>query len=141
MPEIVFYYNVRNKLEVMKKLATKAYGSGLAVLVFARDQALQRRLDQFLWSDAALSFLPHVNCQHPLASETPILVGDDAGKLARRDILINMEDQVPDCYVDFARVLEIVGEDLQDRDRSRPRYHFYKTSGFDLVMHDMQAAA
>jgi DNA polymerase-3 subunit chi len=136
---ITFYFNAPDKLDVARKLAAKAYQSGQQALVFTADAALAQAADQAFWTAQQLSFLPHVLCGHPLAAETPVLIGDDPASLGRADVLINLESEPPGFFGRFERLLEIVTSDPADRERARERFRYFKERGYALDTHDLGA--
>lgn len=137
---ITFYFNAPDKLEVARKLASKAFQSGRQALVYAPDPAQAQALDQEFWTAQQLSFLPHVRCDHPLAAETPILIGDNPDALQKADVLINLAPEPPAFFGRFERLLEIVTPDPADRERARERYRYFKERGYALESHDLGAA-
>ncbi len=137
MTRIDFYFNAPSKILVARKLATKAFSAGQNVLVFTRDDALARELDTTFWTAQQLSFLPHVRCGHPLARQTPILIGGEPDELASADILISLGDEPPEFFGRFQRLLEVVSTDDGDRERARNRYRFFKQRGYPLETHDL----
>jgi DNA polymerase III subunit chi len=137
MTRIDFYFNAPSKPEVARKLAAKAFNAGQHVLVYTRDAAQAQELDKIFWTAQQLSFLPHVRCGHPLARQTPILIGSDPDELASADILISLDDEPPEFFGRFQRLLEVVSTDTGDRDRARQRFRFFKQRGYDLETHDL----
>jgi DNA polymerase-3 subunit chi len=137
MTRITFYFSAPDKLDVARKLASKAFAAGGGVLMYTRDPARARELDLSLWTIQPLSFLPHVACGHPLARQTSILIGTEADELASPNILINLDDEVPACLDRFQRMLEIVSTDPEDRERARSRYRSFKERGYALETHDL----
>lgn len=134
---ITFYFNAPDKLDVARKLATKAFQSGQQALVYTEDPAMAQAADQGFWTAQQLTFLPHVQCSHPLASETPILIGDKPDHLKRADVLINLDQEPPVFFGRFERLLEIVTTDPGDRERARARFKFFKERGYALETHDL----
>lgn len=137
MTRIDFYFNAPSKLDVARKLAAKAFASGSHVLVYPRDDEQARELDHAFWTAQQLSFLPHVPCGHPLARETPILIGQVPDELASMDILINLADEPPAFLDRFVRLLDIVGTDERDRERARNRFRHFKQQGYAPATHDL----
>jgi DNA polymerase-3 subunit chi len=84
-----------------------------------------------------LSFLPHVRCGHPLARQTPILIGADPDELASADVIISLDAEPPDFFGRFQRLLEIVSSEPGDRDRARQRFRFFRERGYPLDTHDL----
>jgi len=139
MTRVDFYFNAPAKAEVARKLATKSFQAGQQALVYSRQAQQCQTLDGLFWTAQQLSFLPHVRCGHPLARETPILIGDDPDELASADVLINLEDETPAFFGRFARVLEIVTLDETDRERARVRLRFFRERGYQVDTHDLTA--
>ncbi len=137
MTRIDFYFNAPSKIDVARKLATKAFNAGQHVLVYAPDPTMAQALDTAFWTAQQLSFLPHVRCGHPLARQTPILIGAEADELASADILINLAEQPPEFFGRFQRLLEVVSGESGDRERARERYRFFKQRGYPLETHDL----
>ena len=137
MTRIDFYFNAPDKADVARKLATKAFSGGQNVLVYTRDAAQIQELDKTFWTAQQLSFLPHVRCGHPLARQTPILIGAQADELSSADILINLADEPPEFFDRFQRLLEIVSTNDQDRERARQRYRQFQQRGYPLATHDL----
>ncbi len=139
MTRIDFYFNAPGKAEVARKLANKTFQTGQQALVYTRQPAKGQELDTLFWTAQQLSFLPHVRCGHALARETPILIGDNPDELSSADVLINLEDETPAFFSRFARVMEIVTTDLEDREHARARLRFFKERGYQVDTHDLTA--
>jgi DNA polymerase-3 subunit chi len=137
MTRVDFYFNAPAKAEVARKLATKAFQAGQQALVYTRQPNRGQELDGLFWTVQQLSFLPHVRCGHPLARQTPILIGDDPADLGSADVLINLEDEMPDFFGRFARVMEIVTTEPEDRERARARLRFFRERGYTVETHDL----
>lgn len=136
---ITFYFNAPDKLEVARKLATKAFQSGRQALVYTVDPGQAQAADQVFWTAQQLSFLPHVRCDHPLAKETPVLIGDNPEALGQADVLINLASEPPTFYGRFERLLEIVTPDPADRERARERLRYFRERGYASDFHDLGA--
>jgi len=140
MTRIDFYLNAASKNEVTRKLVSKALHTGSHIFIFTRDEVHARELDTYFWTSQQLSFLPHVLCGHRLADKTPILIGDDPGKMLRPDVLINLDVETPEWFARFRRLLEIVTEDRQDKEMARRRFRYFKERGYSLDVHDLKAS-
>lgn len=137
MTRVDFYFNAGDKPDVAGKLAGKVYQSGQRALLYTTDEALARDLDAALWTRQQLSFIPHVRCGHPLAKQTPILIGGDAEALASPDVLVNLSGERPPFFSRFDRLIELVSRDPADRQAARERYRFYQERGYDLKTVDL----
>lgn len=138
---ITFYFNAPDKLDVARKLAAKAFEQGQQALVYTPDAAQAQAADQRFWTAQPLSFLPHVRCGHPLAADTPILIGDNPDALKSPDVLINLAAEPPAFFARFERLLEVVTADPEDRERARARFRHFKERGYALDTHDLAAGA
>jgi DNA polymerase III subunit chi len=136
--QISFYTHAENRLTVARQLIAKAWDQKLNVLVYAPDKTSADEIDRLLWTQPALSFIPHCRDEDPRASVTPVLIGTQMDGLARADVIINLDDSPPSVFSRFDRLLEIVTADETDLMASRQRYRFYKERGYELVTHDLQ---
>jgi len=141
MTRVDFYFNAADKLEVARKLGTKAFQAGQCALLFTQDEAVVQQLEVDLWRMPALSFVPHVRCGHPLARQTPVLIGDNADDIRTPDVLINLEDEWPPCFSRFDRLIEVVSQEDADRQAARQRYRFYQERGYALNSIDLNGKA
>ena len=138
MTEVSFYTHATDKLAVARQIAAKAWGQKLNVLIYAPDPAVASAIDRLLWTQPALSFLPHCRDDHPLAGATPVIIGERADVLSRTDVLINLGSEPPPVFSRFERLVEIVTEEEADVASGRQRYRFYKDRGYELVNHDLR---
>lgn len=138
MTEISFYTFAESKLTVARQLATKAVARGMQVMLYAPDAAVAGTLDTLLWTTPAHSFLPHCRDTHPLAGQTPVLIGENVDALAQPDLMINLHHDRPGAFSRFQRLIEIVGTDPDDMTQSRQRYRFYRERGYPLTTVDLR---
>ena len=138
MTEISFYTFADDKLAVARQLTAKAFARGMHVMLYAPDQALAQTLDTILWTTPAQSFLPHCRDTHPLASQTPVLIGETVDAVKRADVMINLHHERPSAFSRFGRLLEIVGLAADDVELGRQRYRFYRERGYALNTVDLR---
>lgn len=139
MTSIDFYRNAESKLQVACRLATKAYHGAKRLIVYSPDRATLSRFDHDLWTFQQTRFVPHCFVDSPLAPETPILLATSGEALPHHDVLLNLGDEWPPFFASFERLLEVVSTDEADRERARARWTFYKSRGYDLKVHDLEA--
>ena len=139
MTSIDFYRNAENKLQVACRLATKAYQGAKRLIVYSPDRATLTRFDHDLWAFQQTRFVPHCFVDSPLAKETPILLATSGEALPHHDVLLNLGDEWPPFFASFERLLEVVSTDEADRERARARWAFYKSRGYELKVHDLEA--
>jgi DNA polymerase-3 subunit chi len=139
--EVLFYTHADNPLDVARRIATKAYGQGKQVMIYAPDATVADAIDRLLWATPALDFVPHCRDSDTQASETPVLIGTDAGALQNADVMINLHSGQPPAFARFERLVEIVGLDEAGIEQGRERWRFYKARGYALTKHDMRQNA
>jgi len=139
--EITFYTFADSPLDVARRVATKAYGQGKQVMIYAPDAAVADAIDRLLWTTPALGFVPHCRDSDALAGETPVLIGANADALRQADVMINLHTEQPPTFARFERLVEIVGQDDAGREQGRARYRFYQTRGYALKTHDLRQQA
>jgi DNA polymerase-3 subunit chi len=143
MTNIEFHHNAPDKLAAAARLVGAAVAGGARVLVYAPDRELAQRFDQVLWAHGALSFVPHVAADSPLASETPVVIAGTLEHPAAADhnqVLVNLDGELPPSFARFERLIEIVGSDDADRMPARERFRFYRDRGYPLTVSDLAAS-
>ncbi|MFK7858893.1 MAG: DNA polymerase III subunit chi [Granulosicoccus sp.] len=128
------------RLELVCKLAEKASGRGQKVYLYSSDRQLLMELDARLWDFRPLSFVAHkiLPESHILSSEDndPVLLSsDEPGN--DRNLLINLDREVPPFFSRFERTLEIVNKEPEVQAAGRERYRFYKQRGYPLQHHNV----
>jgi len=121
------------------RLAEKAYRLGHRVYVQARDADEAQRLDELLWTFSAGAFVPHrrVSPDRPAGDGDPVLVGHDEPPAGMDGVLISLQDEVPQCFSRFERMVELVGAGEDERRRARERFRFYRDRGYPLETHEV----
>jgi len=94
-------------------------------------------MDRLLWTFRDGSFIPHGLIGKAEAAHTPVLIGHGEDAEEEHDILINLNQQVPDFFSRFERVAEPIDQDAEIRKTGRTRYRFYKDRGYPLETHDI----
>ncbi len=140
MTEIDFYTHVEDRQRVACQLVLKARERNLKVLILVDDEDQLRRLDDYLWSFQAQSFVPHCRMDDPLAADTPVLLAvDTENACPHTELLVNLRNTTPPGFARFQRLLEVVSTDAQDRALARERFKFYRDRGYALRTHDLGA--
>lgn len=143
MTEVIFHFNVADKLAYACRLLRKAYARGARVWVTAEEPVLAK-LDPLLWTFAALEFVPHCR-EHakPLTrSRTPICLASSVPVDAQvaDHVLVNLGASVPQGFEGFARCIEVVSSAPDDRTAARERWKHYAAQGLILQRHDVVVA-
>jgi DNA polymerase-3 subunit chi len=137
MTSIDFYFNADDRLQVACRLAAKALKQGSRMLIYAPDADTAGRLDTLMWTWPATGFVPHSLAQAPLAAETPVLIATGEETPAPCELLLNLGAECPPHFERFARLLEVVSLNDEDKASGRSRYRFYKERGYAITSHDL----
>ena len=109
------------------KLIAKAYDNGKKVYIQTIDEATAQSFDLLLWNFNDVAFIPHQICtkttHHALVS-----IGYDCDNIFG-DILINLTQEIPPAYRNFAQLLEIIPNDETLKFTARQRYKIYQQHG------------
>jgi DNA polymerase-3 subunit chi len=116
------------------RLAERALGLGLRVLIHCSDGDQARHLDRLLWNYREDSFLPHgpVHRADPPTDLglTPILIGQDGTPETEDQILVNLTPGVPGFFERFQRVWEPLDQDPETLAAGRDRFRAYRDRGY-----------
>lgn len=139
MTELAFHFGAPDKIAYACRLLRKAVGSGARVVVIGDPDQLQV-LDEALWSLTPTDFVPHCLADAPamLRKYSPVILsaGWDAVE-QEHDVMVNLADQVPQGFDTFARLIEVVSLDPEDRSAARERWRFYSSQGYAIQRHDL----
>ena len=140
MAEVSFHFNVPDKTAYACRLLRKAWAARAQVGVLG-DAAALRALDEALWTFAAQAFIPHCSANAPahVLAATPIVLATDAETFTHDQVLLNLGQPAPGHFACFARLIEIVGTQPQDRADARQRWNLYQQSGLQPQGHDASA--
>lgn len=144
MATTTFYTHVADVSLFACRLARKAWSSGSRVLLWLADEGELNRLDTLLWTYEATAFVPH-RIWHPGAPQP----APDAGVLlacgaalptvAADTVVLNLADAYwCDAPQPPARVLEIIGNNLDDLAAARTRFRAYREAGFAVTHHSRE---
>jgi DNA polymerase III subunit chi len=137
--QIDFHTGVADPLSFTSRLLRKAWRSGARVAVFAPAPWLAR-LDQSMWTDDALGFVPHARAASsaigPGMERTPIWLCAP-GQQAPADctVVVNIGIDAVAPYADFARLIEIVSTDDADVQAARQRWREWRDRGASIELH------
>jgi DNA polymerase-3 subunit chi len=123
------------------RLLRKAVRRGARVVVSAPDDLLAR-FDKQLWVFEPLDFVPHVHArrgQPPAARlhDTPVWLSEQVREVPHHDVLLNLGDTLVEGFESFARVIELVSLDGEDRQAGRARWKHYSDRGYPIARHDV----
>jgi len=139
LTEIAFHFNAPDRLNYVCRLLRKAVGGGAKLAVTGPVDDLAQ-LDAALWMLSGTDFVPHCDVQasESVLARSPVVLAQSLDVLPFFDILVNMGDSVPNGFERFARLIEVVSLDADDRKLARDRWKYYADAGFHLIRHDLQ---
>ncbi len=137
MTQVFFYHGAADKIAAACALLSGAYTKKKPMLVYAVDSSVASGVDRMLWTHSALSFVPHCRADSPLAAETPILITDKLDSIAQDERLMNLSPEVPPGFSRFENLIEVVGQEENDRTAARERVKFYKDRGYEVRYFDL----
>lgn len=145
MTRISFLHGAADRIQSAAQWLQRAWAERPAaefpILVYVPDTEQATRLDRLLWTQPALSFVPHCSTSSMLAAETPILLTDRLDEPARECCLVNLSDDLPPGFSRFEHLVEIVSTDDKDRLPARGRFKFYRDRGYAIESHDISGGS
>lgn len=137
MTRISFLHGAPDRIQSAAHWLQRAWSERQPVLVYVPDAEQAARLDRLLWTQPALSFLPHCRAESTLAGETPILLADRLDAPPQEDCLLNLSNELPPTFSRFELLVEIVSTDDTDRLPARERFKFYRDRGYAIENRDI----
>jgi len=137
LTQVFFYHGAADKIAAACALLSGAYAKKKPMLVFAPEKEVANSVDRMLWTQPALSFVPHCRADSPLAAETPILITDSLEALPQDERLMNLSQIVPPGFSRFQSLIEVVGQADDERAAARDRVKFYKDRGYEVRYFDL----
>lgn len=137
MTQVFFYHGASDRVAAACALLSGAYAKKKPMLVYATEPEVAGSIDRMLWTHSALSFVPHCRADSPLAAETPILITDNLDSIQQDERLMNLSRDIPPGFSRFESLIEVVGQDEEDRSAARDRVKFYKDRGYEVRYFDL----
>ncbi|MCU7933062.1 MAG: DNA polymerase III subunit chi [Candidatus Thiodiazotropha sp. (ex Codakia rugifera)] len=127
-----------NRFTLACRLSEKIYHQGRRIYIHTGSEEESRHMDRLLWTFRQGSFIPHGMASQcdPLA--TPVIISHDGETGEEQDVLINLDNQVPNFFSRFERVAEIIDKEPQVVTAGRERFRFYRDRGYPLNKHDIK---
>ena len=137
MTRISFLHGAPDRIRSAAHWLQQAWGGRQTVLVYVPDAEQATRLDRMLWTQPALSFLPHCRQDAAVAGETPILLTDSLDAPPHEGCVLNLSNELPPTFSRFEHLVEIVSIDDADRLPARERFKFYRDRGYAIESRDI----
>jgi DNA polymerase-3 subunit chi len=143
MTEVSFHFNVPDALGYTCRLLRKAMRQGARVTVTGAPPTLGG-LDRALWSFDPIEFVPHLLVRRgesvaPRLRATPVCLAEDLSGALHHDVLVNLGSEPPVGFESYARLIEIVTTDDDERAAARTRWKHYASRGYAIDRHEVAA--
>lgn len=138
MTQVAFHFNAPDRLAYVCRLLRKAVSSGSKIVVLGPPDVLQQ-LDTDLWTFSAVDFVPHCHLSSGpgVVAATPVILTTSTQKTPHQEVLINLDQVIPENFEQFERVIEVVGLEDEDRQLARGRWKHYAAQGYVIQRHDL----
>ncbi len=142
MTEVAFHFNAPERLGYACRLLRKAVASGARVVVTGAVATLEE-LDSLLWTFSPSDFVPHcmADSDAHVVAASPVILSTSIASTAHQQVLLNLGRLVPEGFDRFERVIELVGQDEQERRQARARWKQYADQGYAITRHDLTLKA
>jgi DNA polymerase-3 subunit chi len=104
----------------------KIFLQGKKIYINVETQAMAKWLDDLLWTFRDVSFVPHGLVTNETLLAAPIQIGYGAIPTETYEVLVNLTNTVPDYFVNFATIIEIIPNDEALKAAGREKYKFYR---------------
>ena len=144
MTAIQFHFSVPDRLTYACRLLRKALRTVAGISVLGATEELER-LNRQLWTFEATEFLPHVlvpSSEPPPSSHrvTPLwLLTDLSLAPLQHSVLVNLGSAPVLGLERFARLIEIVSTQEDDREDARLRWRHYTKFGYAIEKFEVKA--
>jgi DNA polymerase-3 subunit chi len=153
MTKIDFYITNINTLDdywnFACRLTEKAFRKQCDVYLHTANEEHMAAVDKLLWTFRPNSFLPHSSEMASKESEDHSKIDDAASATGEilvacsgdprdhHDVLVNLTEEIPECFSRFTRVAEVVMGTDEAKAKSRQRYKYYRDRGYPLEVHNL----
>lgn len=137
MTAVAFHFNVPQRVPYLCRLLRKVNAAGLSAWVRLPAADLDA-LDQALWTFSQEDFLAHARVGDATEAHAPIVLSDGPPPHRRgQQVLVNCLADIPAGFDQHDRVVEVVGDDEDERAQARQRWRQYMQWGYTLDRHDV----
>ena len=105
-------------------------------MLFAEVEVL-RRFDELLWTFADGSFVPHDTVTADARCDAPVALTTGSLPAGHADVLLNLGNEVPASFGQFARVAEFLDARPEVRAAGRDRFKIYRGKAIEPQTHNV----
>lgn len=137
MTKIDFFSNAPNRLDYVVRLLHKVRTAQQTAVVYGEAPTLNA-LSEALWQSKG--FVAHdLETVDEACSASITLLSSALDTFPHHEVLINLSDETPVFFASFNRLIEVVPNDDKPKQAARDRWGFYKSRGYQLTHHDINA--
>ncbi len=122
-------------LETACRIADKAFSAGHRIHICLEDANECEKLDALLWTFRDGSFIPHEVSDSPIEN-CPVTLSTSIS-LEHSDMLLNIAHKVPENFMRFQRIAEVINNQPESVVAGRERYRFYRENGLNPQHHEV----
>lgn len=144
-PRIDFYVSKDSSpqfcLHTACRIAEKAFSAGHRIHIHMSDDKDCEKLDAMLWTFRDRSFIPHEVSPVPI-EDCPVTISAEKSPdmtSGHTDMLLNITREIPENFMQFQRIAEIIDNQPESIHAGRERYRFYRESGLDPQHHEVSS--
>lgn len=131
-----YIFTDASKITIEQKacdLAASAWRAGKKVLIVCETEKQALEIDEALWQRDPSEFVPHNLSGETTQYATPIEISWKGKRNSqRRDVLINLQQEIPDFSHSFTQLIDFVPKDDALKTQARERYKQLRTLGWAL---------
>ena len=128
---------LESQLPFACRLIEKIYRMDKKIYIHSSSEAQSGQISKSLWHQRKESFLAHGIINNSGESTgSPIEIGTRENT-HNYDVMINLADEVPSFVGRFDRVVELVSDNQQIKEKARQRYTYYREQGYSIKTHDL----
>jgi len=116
-------------------IAKKAWSAGNRIHIHTPSAEKAKSMDDLLWTFRDISFIPHELYNGTTDENTPITIGFGNDFPDQSQVIINLDNEIPEFAPKFDRIVEIVGGDETCKKYARIKYKEYKSGDFETHDH------
>jgi DNA polymerase-3 subunit chi len=121
------------------RLLEKATRQGNKIFVQTKNAEMSAMLDEMLWDFKAEAYVPHriLNQEETLENDVPVLISHSAFSESHHDVLINLDEQLPQAFSHFKHYAQIVNQAPELLAASREHFAFLKKRGYPIEVNKL----
>ena len=126
-------------LRTICRVVEKGLTAGHRIHVLLRSADDCENLDSLLWTYRDRSFIPHEISNAPIEHCPLTISAENSDKMDvnHSDMLVNVMYEVPDNFMQFQRIAEIIDIQVESIRAGRERYRFYRENGLEPQHHEV----